>query len=97
VVLRKALNEKIEAHQSKVKETFDRKTKRDTFQARDLVLRWDAKREDKPKHGMFDNLWFGHFKVAKVLDNNTFILQNLDDTEIFGGPVDGRFLKHYFK
>jgi hypothetical protein len=93
---REALNEKTEAYQSKVKATFDRKTKKDTFQAGDLVLRWDTRREDKPKHGKFDNLWFGPFKVVKVMDNNTFILQNMDDTEIFGGPVNGRFLKHYF-
>jgi hypothetical protein len=59
-------------------------------------MRWDARREDKPKHGKLDNLWFGPFKVAEVQDKNTFILQNLDETEIFGSPVNGRFLKHYF-
>jgi hypothetical protein len=93
---REILNEKIEAYQRKVKGAFDRKTKKENVQAGDLVLRWDARRENKPKHGKFNNLWFGHFKVAKVLDNNTLILQNLDDTEIFGSPVNGRFLKHYF-
>ena len=59
-------------------------------------MRWDTIREEKSKNGKLDNLYFGHFKVVKVLDNNTFILHNLDDTEIFGGPVNGRFLKHYF-
>jgi hypothetical protein len=61
-----------------------------------MVLRWDARRDEKPKHGKFDNLWFGPFKVVKVMDNNTFVFHNLDDTEIFGGPVNGHFLKHYF-
>jgi hypothetical protein len=93
---REKLNEEFEAYQSKVKATFDKKTKKDSFKAGDLVLRWDARREDKSKHGKFDNLWFGPFKIAKVLNNNTFLLHNLDDTEIFGGPVNGRFLKHYF-
>jgi hypothetical protein len=93
---RRALNQRIEAYQSKVKEAFDRKTKKKIFQEGDLILRWDARREDKPKHGKFDNIWFGPFKVVKVMDNNTFILQKLDDIEIFGGPVNRCFLKHYF-
>jgi len=94
---RENLNEESEAYQSKVKKTFDKKTKKKTsFKARYLVPRWDAIREDKSKHGKFDNLWFCPFKIAKVLNNNTFILQNLDDTEIFGGLVNWWFLKHYF-
>jgi hypothetical protein len=62
----------------------------------DLVLRWDSIREDNPNHGNLDKILFGPFKVIKVMDNNTFILQNLDDTEIFGGTVNGHFLKYYF-
>jgi hypothetical protein len=42
---REMLNEKSEAYRSKVKITFDKKTKKDSFQTRGLVLRWDAKRE----------------------------------------------------
>jgi hypothetical protein len=60
------------------------------------VLRWDARREDKAKHGKFDNLWYGPFRIAKVMNNNTFLLHNLDNTEIFWGPMNGSFLKHYF-
>jgi hypothetical protein len=60
------------------------------------VLRWDARREDKEKHGKFDNLWYDPFTIVKVTDNNTFLLHNLDNTKSFGGPVNGRFLKHYF-
>jgi hypothetical protein len=93
---REALDQRTEAYQNKIKSIFDKKTKKEIFQKGDLVLRWDARRDDKSKHGKFDNLWFGPFKVVEVLDNNTFILHNLDDTEIFGGPVNGRFLKHYF-
>jgi hypothetical protein len=76
------LNEKYEAYQSKVKVTFDKKTKtkKDSFKVGDLVLRWHARREDKSKHGKFDNLWFVPFKIDKVMNNNTFLLHNLDDT-----------------
>jgi hypothetical protein len=94
--VRGQMNRKVAAHQSKVKSTFGKGTKKDVFNEGDLVLRWDSMREDKSKHGKFDNVWYGPFKIAKVMDNNTFLLHNLDDTETFGGPMNGRFLKHYF-
>ena len=61
----------------------------------DMVLRWDARKEQKGKHGKFDNLWFGPFIVSKVLENNTFVLQNLDGEEL-SNPVNGHFLKHFY-
>jgi hypothetical protein len=39
-----------------MKETFDRKVKADTFKAGELVLKWDAARQEKGKHGKFDAL-----------------------------------------
>jgi hypothetical protein len=60
----------------------------------DLVLKWDAHKEYH--HGKFDSLWLGPFKVDKVLDNNNFLLQNLEGEEVFGGPVNGRFMKKLF-
>jgi hypothetical protein len=70
------LNEKYEAHQSKVIVVFDKNTKKNDFETGYLIPRWDARREEKFKHGKFDNLWFGPFKIAKILNNNTFVLQN---------------------
>jgi transposase InsO family protein len=46
---REMLNEKFEAHQSKVKVVFDKNTKKYDFETGDLVLRWDARREEKFK------------------------------------------------
>ena len=62
----------------------------------DLVLRWDEKRENKGKHGKFDNIWFGPFKIVEILDDNTFVLNNLDDHDIIGSPVNEHFLKHFY-
>jgi hypothetical protein len=90
------VNQKVVAHQRKFKATFDKATKKYVFNEGDFVLRWDARREDKEKHGKFDNLWYGPFRIAKVMDSNTFLLHNLDNTETFGGLVNGRFLKNYF-
>ena len=47
-----------------------------------MVLRWDARKEKKGKHGKFDNLWFGPFIVSIFLENNTFVLQTLEGEEL---------------
>jgi hypothetical protein len=44
-----------------MKDTFDKKVKADIFKAGDLVLKWDAARQEKGKHGKFDALWTGPF------------------------------------
>ena len=87
--------EKAELFKKKIKARFDRRAKEDTFMENDMVLRWDARRDEKGKHGKFDNMWFGPFKIAKILGNNTFILQNLEGEEI-SDPVIGWFLKQFY-
>ena len=76
------MEEKAQLYRLKIKEIFDRKIKENTFSDGDMVLRWDARKEQKGKHGKFDNLWFGPFIVSQVLENNTFVLQTLDGEEL---------------
>jgi hypothetical protein len=90
------LFDRAQNHQQKIKEVFDKKVKKEYFQLGDLVLKWDAQRQDKGKHGKFEALWVGPFNISEVLHNNTFKLQNLEGAEISGGPVNGNFLKKYF-
>ena len=78
-----------------MKDAFDKKTKETNFKINDLVLRWDAIREEKSKHGKFDNLWFGPFIIVEVLDNNTFMLKILDGDELSSGLVNWHFLKQF--
>ena len=47
-----------------------RRSKITLFSVGDMVLRWDARKEKKGKHGKFDNLWFGPFIVSNFLENN---------------------------
>ena len=89
------VDEKAQLYRSKIKSRFDRNIKENTFSISDMVLRWDARKEQKGKHGKFDNLWFGPFLVSKVLENNTFILQSLEGEEL-SSPINGRFLKHFY-
>ena len=75
---------------------FDKRTKENDFNIGDKVLKWDSRREDKGKHGKFDNLWKVPCIIHSARGNNAFFLQEMDGTKLFGGPVNGRMLKHYF-
>lgn len=64
--------------QEKIKKIYDRKTKANKFQLEDVVLRWDAWNEDKGKHGKFENLWKGPYKIATYRGQNAFLLKEMD-------------------
>jgi len=82
--------------QEKVKRIFDRKTRPEDFQVSDMVLKWDAVREDKGKHGKFDHLWKGPYKVTAFAGNNAYMLEEVEGGFVSGAPVNGWLLKHYF-
>jgi hypothetical protein len=84
------------SHQQKIKQAFDRNNKKKEFEQGDLVLKWDALRQEKGKHSKFDALWIRPFKILEVFSNNTYRLQDLEGNEVFGSPVNGHFLKKCF-
>jgi hypothetical protein len=43
-------------HQQTIKQVFDRKIKKKEFELANLVLKWDAPRQDRGKHSKFDAL-----------------------------------------
>ena len=92
---REEIYNKTQVVQESIKKIFDKRTKEDDYELGDLVLRWDARNEDKGKHGKFDSLWKGPYMIQECRGNNTFLLNNSDGTNLPGGPVNGRMLKHY--
>ena len=60
-----------------MKAIFYKKDKDKEFLPGDLVLKWEARKEDAGKHGKFDHLWFGPFKIATSEGRNSFSLENL--------------------
>ena len=80
---------KTQVVQERIKKIFDKRTKEDDFELGDLVLRWDARNEDKGKHGKFDSLWRGPYMIQAFRENN------VDGIDLPGGPVNGRMMKHY--
>ena len=60
------------------------------------MLRWDAVREEKGKHGMFDNLWKGPYKVTAFTGKNAYMLEEVEDGCVLGPSINGWLLKYYF-
>jgi hypothetical protein len=90
------VDERLQKYQDDMKTLFDCKTKDREFHLGNLVLRWDARKEDSAKHGKFNHIWYGPFRVAAFKGKNSFLLENLDG-KIFNAPVNRRYLKHYMK
>jgi hypothetical protein len=90
------LLDKAHDHQQKIKQDFDKKVNKEDFQLGDIVLKWDAPRQYKGKNGKFEALWMGPFKNSEVFSNNTYKLQDLEDAEVFGSPINGHFLNFFF-
>ena len=62
----------------------------------DNVLKWDSRREEKGKHGKVYFLWKGPYVIYGYRGNNAFFLKEMDGSDLLGGLVNGRMLKHYY-
>ena len=54
--------------------------KEDQFQIDDLVLKWDAPKEDK--NGKFDHMWVGPHVIAGHRGENAFLLEYLNGVSL---------------
>ena len=72
--MRERAYDKVQVHQENMKKIFDTKIKEGNFQINDLVLKWDARKEDKPRK--FDHLWKDAYIVVAYRGDNSFILQD---------------------
>jgi hypothetical protein len=86
---------KAQVIQEGIKRIYDKRTKEDDFELGDLVLKLDSRYEDKGKHEKFYSLWKGPYIIWAFRGNNTFFLKDSGGTDMSGGPVNGRMLKHY--
>ena len=91
--MREMAYDRVKVNRENMKKDFDRKIKEGNFQINDLVLKWDATKEDKPEK--FDQLWKGPYIVVAYRGYNSFILQYQNGIDIGVGHVNGGFLKHY--
>eukprot|EP00253_Pinus_taeda_P009580 PITA_09580 len=82
--------------QERIKRIYDQKAKANRFEIGDIVLKWDARNEEKGKHGKFENLWKGIYKIVAYQGQNAFLLPELNDKDYPGGAVNDRLLKRYY-
>lgn len=82
--------------QERIKNIYDRTAKANKFQIEDIVLKWDARNEDKGKHGKFENLWKGPYRIAAYRGQNAFLLKQMNGEDCPGGSVNGQLLKRYY-
>ena len=52
----------MQENHNKKKENFDKRASEINFYPGDLILKWDARREDKGNHHKFDHIWMGPFR-----------------------------------
>eukprot|EP00253_Pinus_taeda_P032799 PITA_32799 len=79
--------------QEKIKNIYDRKAKVDKSQMDDVVLKWDARNEEKVNHNKFENLWKGPFNIAAYRGQNAFLLKEMNREYFPGGSIHGQLLK----
>jgi hypothetical protein len=93
---RAEVDEKLQKYQDNMKALFDQKAKDREFLPGDLVLKWEARKEDVGKHGKFDQIWCRPYKITASEGKNAFLLENLDG-KILNAPINGRYLKHFMQ
>jgi hypothetical protein len=93
---RAEVDEKIQKYQDNMKSFFDKKSKDREFLPGDLVLKWDARKEDVENHGKFDHIWFGPFNIVASEGKNSLLLENLEG-KILNAPINGHYLKHFMQ
>ena len=62
---REEVYERTQLVQENMKKQFDKRTKANNFQVGNVILKWDSRREEKGKHGKFENLWKGRYIHAE--------------------------------
>ena len=78
-----------------MKHLYDKKAIERNFKIGDMVLMWNARIEEKGKHGKFDPIWLGPYNIYDQNGEDSYFLKDLTG-DILELPVHGQFLKRYF-
>ena len=78
-----------------MKENFDKRKNPNDFQMGNVVLQSDVPHEEKGKHGKFDHLRKGPYKIVAFRGKSAYILEEVEGGLVSGSPINARILKHY--
>ena len=78
--------------QSQMKHLYEKRTIERKFEIGDMILMWNARLEDKGKHGKFDPIWLGPYCICDTNGEDSFFLKDLTG-DILELLVHGKFLK----
>ena len=73
---RKEASLKNKKMQLQVKILYNKKIMNKKFEIKDLVLMWNARIEDKGKHGEFYPIWLGPYLVETTWGGGSYILKD---------------------
>ncbi|GBB98573.1 hypothetical protein RclHR1_32680001 [Rhizophagus clarus] len=86
---------KIEESQKKQKDYYDkRNSKRETYQIRDKVLKYNAAKE-KQWSGKLEEKWIGSYYIHEILMNGFYKIKELNG-RVLKTPINGNLLKKYY-
>ena len=63
--------------QLQVKTLYDKRIVSKKFEFEDLVLMWNARIEEKGKHGKFDPIWLGPYLIETSWGEDAYLLKDL--------------------
>ena len=78
-----------------MKYLYDKKKTERKFELDEMVLMWNARMEDKGKHGKFDPIWLGPYLIESKWGDDSYNLKELS-RNILELCIHGQFLKRYF-
>ena len=78
-----------------MKHLYEKRTNKVKFEIGDMVLMWNARIEEKGKHGKFDPIWLGPYSISDKNGEGSYFLSDLT-RGILELPIHGQFLKRYF-
>ena len=90
------VDKRLQKYKDNMKALFNHKAKDREFLPSDLVLKWEARKDDAGKHGKFDQIWCGLYKITASNGKNAFSLENID-RKILNAPINGHYLEHFMQ
>jgi hypothetical protein len=83
--MREQVFNRSQLHQDRMKEIFNKHSKQEDFKVNDLVLKWDARNEEKGKHGNLIIFGWVHLGLSCITGKTNIFYKSLMENSLVGG------------